>query len=432
MKADAPTLSRPAGPFSAWERSLAVRYLRAKKSQGGVALISIISFVGIMLAVAVLISVMSIMNGFRSELTGKMLGFNGHIVVDGAMLTPERRAVILPRLRATPDVTEAAPVVDAQALIEGPAGTAGVLVRGVEASDLRRMALVAENVRPKAALDSFGLGEEGGEGVIIGSKLAEALAAAPGQTVTLVSPSGAANALFGTTPTRKTYTVLGTFQVGMSQYDQSFLFMPLTQAQLLFGRDDGVDSIQVKVRNPDKASGMKDAVRRAVGPARIRDWTESDVSFQTALAVERTAMRIILSLIVIVAAMNIISGLVMLVKNKSRDIAILRTIGAGRGSIMRVFFMTGAMIGVSATLAGLLLGVVFCLNIEAIQDAVEAITNTRVFPAEVYFLTHVPALIEWSEVGWVSLCALAASFLAALPQALHASRLDPVEALRYE
>jgi lipoprotein-releasing system permease protein len=387
-----------------------------------------------MLAVAVLISTMSIMNGFRTELLDKILGFNPHIyIVSSSTLSPTDRATLMRRIRAVPGVVQAAPVVESQALVQGKLASAGVMVRGMEPSDVRATRLITQNLIPKAALTSFGEGEEGGDLVIIGQTLAENLGIEPGDSLSIISPTGAANALFGTQPTRKDYTVAGTFRVGMSQFDQLFIYMPLNQAQLLFGRDASVDYIEVKLDDPDKADALKPVFENITGVnGTVTDWTDKDRSFFGALKVERLAMRIILSLIVIIAAANIISGLVMLVKNKSRDIAILRTMGASRGAILRIFFMAGAVVGVAGTLAGLAIGVLFCTFIEPIQDAVEAVTHTRVFPADVYFLTHLPAKMQWSEVGWVTLCALLASFIASLPQAWHASRLDPVEALRYE
>jgi len=427
-------VSAPGGrapPFGRWERTVAARYLRAKRSQGGVALISIISFVGITLAVAVLIIVMSVMNGFRTELLSRILGFQGHLyVTSAAMVSPERQALVA-RLRQVPGVVQAVPVIEAQAMALGPAQISGAIVRGLTPADLRATSLVAKNITA-GSLNAFGEGEYGGDLIVVGARLAESLGVRPGDALTLISPSGGATA-FGATPQRKTYTVGATFTVGMSQYDQAYIYMPLEQAQIFFGRDDSVDWIEAKVANPDKAIAMKPAVQRAVGPgAIVTDWTQRDTSFWGALKVERNVMRLILMLVVAIAAANIISGLVMLVKNKGRDIAILRTMGAGQGSILRIFFMAGAAIGVLGTLAGLGVGVLFCLFIDQIQAAVEWATGAKVFAADVYFLSRIPARVDWQEVAVITAVALGMSFLWTLPPAWRASRIDPVEALRYE
>ena len=427
-------MSAPGGrapPFGRWERTVAARYLRAKRSQGGVALISIISFVGITLAVAVLIIVMSVMNGFRTELLSRILGFQGHLyVTSAAMVSPERQALVA-RLKRVPGVVQAVPVIEAQAMALGPAQISGAIVRGLTPADLRATSLVAKNITG-GSLNGFGDGEYGGDLIVVGARLAESLGVRPGDPLTLISPSGGATA-FGATPQRKTYTVGATFSVGMSQYDQAYIYMPLEQAQIFFGRDDSVDWIEAKVANPDKAIAMKTAVQRAVGPgAIVTDWTQRDTSFWGALKVERNVMRLILMLVVAIAAANIISGLVMLVKNKGRDIAILRTMGAGQGSILRIFFMAGAAIGVLGTLAGLGVGVLFCLFIDQIQAAVEWATGAKVFAADVYFLSRIPARVDWQEVAVITAVALGMSFLWTLPPAWRASRIDPVEALRYE
>ena len=426
------TTASPAAPFSAWERSIAMRYLLAKRSQGGVALISLISFAAIALAVAALVITMSIMNGFRSELLGKMLGFNGHAFVVGGPESPQGRAAMVARLRAVPGVIDAVPVVESQALASGPSANAGAVVRGMNPADVRASAIVTAHLRPAGALAQFGAGEDGGDAVLVGDRLAQTLGVAPGDPITITSPSGGAT-VFGTLPTRKTYTVAATFQVGMSEYDQAFIYMPLAQAQLFFGRDAGVDFIEIKLADPDKAPRLKPALAAAAGPgAVVSDWTEKNQAYFNALEVERTAMRLIFLFIVALAALNIISGLVMLVKNKGRDIAILRTIGAGQGAIMRIFFMAGATIGLLGTASGLIFGIVFCLEIGPIQTALEWVTGVQVFNPDIYFLAHVPAKIDWSEVAIVSVWALAASFLFTLLPAWRASCLDPVEALRYE
>jgi lipoprotein-releasing system permease protein len=420
-----------APPFGLWERMLAGRYLRAKRSQGGVALISIISFVGILLAVATLIIVMSVMNGFRSELLGRILGFQGHVFVTGGVLDGPERDAAAARILRVPGVSQAAPIIEAQAIAIGPSQITGALVRGIGAADLVATKLVSSNIT-QGSLRGFGAGEFGGDTIVLGERLAQGLGVRPGDTVTLISPAGGATA-FGGTPLQKTYTVGATFSVGMSQYDQAYIYMPLAQAQLFFGREDAADAIEVRVKNPDHAARLKAAINKAAGPAAlVNDWTQRDSSFWGALKVERSVMRLILMLLVAIAAMNIISGLVMLVKNKGRDIAILRTMGAGQGSILRIFFMAGASVGALGTAAGLALGVLFCLYIGPIQQLVEWVTGQAVFASDVYYLSRIPAKVDWLEVLVIVSWALGMSFVATLPPAWRASRLDPVEALRYE
>ena len=418
-------------PFSAWERAIAIRYLLTKRSHGGVALISIISFAAIALAVAALIITMSIMNGFRSELSAKILGFNGHAYVVGGAMTPADRTAMVRRLRAVPGVVQAVPLVESQALVQGPMAASGAVVRGLDPADLRATPIIAGNVKSGSIAD-FGQGDEGGEKVLVGQKLADTLGLAVGDPISIISPSGGSTA-FGTLPPRKTYIIGGLFSVGMSEYDQTFIYMPLNQAQLFFGRDAAVDFTEIKLDDPDKAPGLKPALLAAAGRgAIVSDWTEKNRAYFGALQVERNVMRMIFMFIVALAALNIISGLVMLVKNKGRDIAILRTIGAGQGAILRIFFMSGAMIGVAGTVAGLLFGLLFCLNIETIQRVIEWATGVQVFNSDVYFLAHVPAKVDGLEVVMVCLWSLFAAFTFTLLPAWRASRLDPVEALRNE
>lgn len=420
-----------APPFGLWERMLAGRYLRAKRSQGGVALISLISFIGIMLAVAVLIIVMSVMNGFRAELLGRILGFQGHVFVAGGVLDGPALEPAVQRILKVPGVVQATPVVQGQVLAMGPNQVTGAIVRGVSAGDLAATSIVAKNIT-HGSLKSYGQGDYGGDVILLGDRLAESLGVKAGDSLTLISPSGGATA-FGAAPVQKTFTVGATFTVGMSQYDQAYIYMPLPQAQLFFGREGSVDEIEIKLANPDQAEKMKPMIARAAGPlALVTDWTQRDTSFWGALKVERNVMRLILMLLVAIAAMNIISGLVMLVKNKGRDIAILRTMGAGQGAILRIFFMAGAAVGVLGTIAGLAIGVLFCLYIGEIQSFVEWATGQQVFASDVYYLSHIPAKVDWAEVGLITFWALAMSFVATLPPAWRASRLDPVEALRYE
>ncbi|ODT88138.1 lipoprotein-releasing ABC transporter permease subunit [Phenylobacterium sp. SCN 70-31] len=410
---------------------LAWRYLRAKRQQGGVALISVISFIGIMLAVGVLIATMSVMNGFRAELLGRILGFQGHVFVTGGVLDGPGRDAAAAAIAKVPGVTLAAPVIEAQAIAIGPSQITGAFVRGIGAQDLAKTRLVSGNI-VQGRLTGFGQGEYGGDLIVVGERLAQSLGVMPGDTVTLISPAGGATA-FGGTPLQKPYTVAATFSVGMSQFDQAYIYMPLEQAQLFFGREDSADAIEVKVVDPDRAPAMRADIARAAGPAAIvTDWTQRDTAFWGALAVERVAMRLILGMLIVIAALNIISGLVMLVKNKTRDIAILRTIGAGQGSVLRIFFMTGATIGALGTLAGVTLGVLFSVYIGPIQSFVEWATGTQVFASDVYYLSRLPAKVDPVEVAGISVFSLGMACLWSLIPAWRASRLDPVEALRYE
>ncbi|MBS0362136.1 MAG: ABC transporter permease, partial [Proteobacteria bacterium] len=279
---------------------LAGRYLRAKRSEGGVALISIISFVGITLAVAVLIIVMSVMNGFRDELLGKILGFNGHVFVTGGLLdNAQAREVAVERIAKVPGVTQAFPVIDAQALALGPNQVTGAMVRGLTPKDMANMKIVSGNIS-KGTLTGFGDGDYGGDNVIVGDRLAEQLGVRVGDDLTLMSPSGGATA-FGNLPPQKPYHVIGLFSAGMSQYDQAYIFMPLSQAQLFFGRGGSVDAIEIRVTDPDKAPKLKVAISRAAGPAAlVNDWTQRDASYWGALKVERNVMRLILMLLVVI------------------------------------------------------------------------------------------------------------------------------------
>ena len=417
-------------PFGLFERMLAGRYLRAKRAHGGVAMISIISFVGIMLAVAVLIVTMSVMNGFRETLLSRILGVNGHIYVDMSLQPPDEIERIMEIVRGTPGVTHVSPIIDEQALATSEGVAAGVNVRGLPKADLQALTMVSGSIRPGGSLDDFqGIDSPS---IIIGDRLASRLGVVEGMAISILSPQGAVTP-FGLSPRRKAFLVGGIFSVGMSEFDSLFVYMPLEQAQILFSRGESVDRLEVRIADPDHTMPVLSELRRRIGPElTLYDWRAQSQGLSDALVVERNVMRLILMMIVAIAALNIVSGLVMLVKNKSRDIAILRTMGASKGSILRIFFMCGAAVGVAGTLAGLLLGVGICVFIGPIQDFLSAVFGFDLFPGTVYSLEALPAKVEWGEVALVTFWALFMSFVATLPQAMRASRLDPVEALRYE
>jgi lipoprotein-releasing system permease protein len=414
-------------PFAAFEWMIALRYLRAKRAESFVSVISGFSLIGIALGVATLIIVMSVMNGFRHELLARILGLQGHIIVQGDGRYLSDFDSIAARVRGVPGVVGVAPIVDGQALASGAGASPGVVVRGMRAKDLRSLTSVSQSLS-SGALERF----QNSDSVIIGSRLANKLGIIPGGIITLIAPRGNVTP-FGVTPRIKTYTVAGTFNIGMSEYDATFVFMPLSEAQLYFNVGDAVTSIEVMVAQPDDVNAMIGPITHAAGPgAVVRSWQAISRSLFEALGVERNVMFLILTLIILVAALNIVSGLIMLVKDKSGDIAILRTMGATRGAVMRVFLISGASIGVIGTIVGFVIGVVFCANIESIRQFLSSLTGTTLFNPEIYFLSQMPAEMDPGEVISVVLMALGLTFLATLYPSWRAARLDPVEALRYE
>ncbi|MGB3415660.1 MAG: lipoprotein-releasing ABC transporter permease subunit [Mesorhizobium sp.] len=417
-----------AGPFSAFERTVAWRYLRSRRKETVISVIASISFLGIMLGVATLIVVMAVMNGFRAELLTRILGVNGHLIVTPIDTPLEDYAAVAGRINQVAGVKYAIPLIDGQVLAQGNVGSGtGALVRGIRGEDLGKVSIVANNIKQGSLV-----GFDTGEGVAIGSRMAENLGLVLGDTITLISPDGDVTPI-GTTPRMKGYPVTAIFEVGMSEYDSSIIYMPFSEAQLYFNMEGKAQTIEIYVDNPDNVDALKPKVEEAAQrQIFLTDWRQRNQTFFSALEVERNVMFMILTLIVLVAALNIISGLIMLVKDKGRDIAILRTMGASRGAILRIFLMTGAAIGVAGTLAGVALGVVICLNVERIREFFSWISGTVLFNPELYFLSQLPAKMDFSETFSVVVMALVLSFIATLFPAWRAAKLDPVEALRYE
>jgi lipoprotein-releasing system permease protein len=414
-------------PFAPFEWMLASRYLRARRKEGFISVIAGFSFIGIMLGVATLIIVMSVMNGFRKELFDKILGLNGHVLIRPLARDFNDYAEVTQRLRAVPEVRHAFPIVEGQALVSSTSASNGVFVRGVREADLKALEGVSSKVM-FGTLDGF----DNSGGIAIGTRLANALNARLGDEITVVAPRGASTP-FGTAPRIKRYPITAMFEIGMSEYDATIAFIPLAEAQKFFNVPDGAHVVEVLLDSPDHVDKMRGPLTAAAGDdLLLTDWRQRNATFYNTLQVERNVMFIILTLIVLVAALNIISGMIMLVKDKGRDIGILRTMGATRGAIMRVFFITGASIGVVGTLAGLILGVLFCRYIEEIRQGIAWLTSSNLFPSEVYFLSRMPAEVDTGEVITVVLMALSLSILATLYPSWRAARLDPVEALRYE
>jgi lipoprotein-releasing system permease protein len=414
-------------PFSPFEWMLSLRYLRARRKEGFISVIAGFSFLGIVLGVATLIIVMAVMNGFRKELLDKILGLNGHLLIQPLEKPLTDWEEVAARIAAVKGIKLAAPIVEGQALASSPFNAGGVLVRGIRLMDLEKLPSIVNNIK-QGSLGGF----DDGQGVAIGRRLADQLSLHAGDNVTLVAPRGAVTAV-GTTPRIKPYKIAAVFEIGMSEYDNAMVFMPLKEAQAYFNRAGDVTAIEVYTDNPDRVDRYrKDVTDAAKRPIFMIDWRQRNATFFNALQVERNVMFMILTLIVLVAALNIVSGLIMLVKDKGQDIAILRTMGATQGSIMRVFLITGAAIGVVGTIVGFLLGVIICLNIESIRQFLSWLTSTELFSPELYFLSKLPADMDMAETTAVVVMALTLSLLATLYPSWRAARLDPVEALRYE
>lgn len=424
-------------PFGAFERMLALRYLGAKREHGGLALISIVSVVGIMLGVWALILTMSIMNGFRLELISKIIGFEPHVYVDTRGLPTSEVDQMELDLASRDGVLSVEPLLEATALATAYGNSAGMQVRGVRPADLRSNALVSEgrvNLADRmseiGSLDTFGAGDGLSRDVVIGSAFANAMGIGVGDPITLTQPNGA-RTIGGSTARTRVFEVSAIYHVGDERYDRYAVFLPMASAQSFFGLDDGYPTLGVRLENPDDAERFALRLSEAGYPW-VQTWQQRNGNYVRALIVERNVMRLILFIVVIITALNIITGVLMLVKNKARDIAILRTIGATRGGVVRIFLMTGTLLGMVGVAVGVLLGVLCAIFIAPIQHFLEGLFGFKLFPPDIYILDALPAQLQWGEVMWVSIAAFFITLVMAIVPSMWAARLDPVEALRFE
>ncbi|WP_226577429.1 lipoprotein-releasing ABC transporter permease subunit [Acuticoccus sediminis] len=414
-------------PFGALEWSIARRYLRARRRERAISIVSTLSITGIVLGVAALIIVMSVMNGFRTELFSRILGISGHVVVQAADGMPGYEG-LAEKLEAIPGVDRAVPYVLGQAYATGNGGATGILLRGVSRKDMERTPLLDEHM-VAGTLKNFGEEEKG---MVIGAGLARALGVTIGDKVTVMTQDGPVTP-FGQTPQIDNFPVIGIFDVGMSQVDGTIAYLPIAEAQLYLNMDDQATGIEIFSDSPDDMDGLKAAIAEAADrPLYLSDWRQNNRAYYSALTVERNVMFIILTLIVLVASMNVISSMTMLVNEKTPDIAIMRTIGASRGTVLRVFLMVGLTIGVGGTLIGLGLGTLIAVNIENIRQAITTIFNIQLFPPELYYLTQIPSDISSTQTTMVVVISLLLALIATIPPAWKAATTDPVEALKAE
>jgi lipoprotein-releasing system permease protein len=415
------------GPF---ERAVAGRYLRARKGERFVSIIAIFSLIGIALGVATLIVVTSVMSGFQTELVSRFLGVNGYVTVAAyAGQKIDGYEDLARKIAALPGVTSAAPVLDGEVLLSTAANAAqGGLVRGISQADLRGLRRISGHV-VAGSLDDF----KGNDALAIGVGFAGSYRLHIGDKVTLISPQGAATA-FGTIPRVRAYRVVAIFDAGLAQYNNSVVFLPLNAAQIFFQMPNGVSQIEIRMADPNQVDGLLPKLMPLLAgrQVQVRDWRHANDTIVSVLRVQKDTMFIVLGMIILVAAFNVVSSLIMLVKDKRADIAVLRTIGASAGAVQRIFLMCGAFVGLAGTFIGTVLGVTVCRNIVEIQHVIERVTGGQVFDSSVFMLSALPNSIDWPDVARVVALGLGLSVLATLYPSWRAARTDPVEALRHE
>lgn len=410
--------------FSAFERKIAFKYLRSSKKEGFISVIAGFSFLGISLGVATLIIVLSVMNGFREELLKSIIGFSGHVWVHNVDQPFTNYPEVIRGIEKIPGIKTITPMIERQAIASYQSQARGIVVYGLEGQDLQKRSIIVSNIK-SGTITNFN-----NTNIIIGRRLAEQLHVDAGDNISIISPSGHQTA-FGKVPRQRTFKITAVFEVGMHEYDKSVIFMPLQAAQSFFDLPNRITNLEIFAHRIELSQQITEMLKLQLDDHfRVLDWQHSNSKYFTALQVERNVMFLILTLIVLIASFNIISSLIMLVKDKTKDIAILRTMGAQQKSILKIFFLNGAIIGLVGTLLGFLLGVAFSANIQSIRKLIEKLSGSDLFNAEIYFLSQLPAKIDWSEVSLVVFVSISLSFLATLYPSWRAARLDPVEALR--
>ncbi len=410
-----------------FERFVAGRYLRSRRRGGFISVIAWVSFLGIMLGVATLIIVMAVMNGFRADLLDRILGVGGHAIIYADTDEFADEEALKKRLLTIDGVERVSVFMQNTALASAHDTIRGVVVRGMKPEEMQKMQAISDNLREGS------LEEIASENAIaIGAGLAQEMRLAIGDTLALIAPAGATTP-FGVVPSVRSFPIAAIFQIGMSEFDKSLILLPLAEAQALFGQGSARARMEVILDEADRIDSLQPALQNALAnEGQIVNWKQSNATLTSALVVERNVMFLILTLILLIAALNIVSGLVMLVKEKTRDIAVLRTMGAGKYAIMRIFFLAGATIGVVGTFFGLVLGILFCVYIEKIRAFLTWLTGAELFPAEIYYLSQLPVRMETKEVLLVIIIALGLSFLSTLYPAWKAASMTPVEGLRNE